>query len=225
MIIGITARYEENGDEPFRREQVVHTAFVDIANKFGFALLPICPSIGLDYLVRECDGIIISGSSIDVDPTYYGEEPFNPPNVVDEYSMDRAIISLALKRHLPVFGICGGLQSINVFFGGSLMRDIHDHYKVEHELNVCEGALGYSVELLKLFKRHDGERVNSFHHQAIKRIGEGLTTMAKSSDGIVEAIAHKSKPVFGVQFHPEVDISSELYEGLFKHFLARCTVR
>lgn len=78
----------------------------------------------MEEIEKICDGLILTGSNIDINPIYYGEE--DKKEKIDEYKTDKKLIDLFYKKNKPILGICGGMQSINVHFGGSLYQDIQN---------------------------------------------------------------------------------------------------
>lgn len=170
----------------------------------------------------ECRGLLLPGGG-DLEPWRYGQ-----PNTASrglEPERDAAELRLlerftAAKK--PVFGICRGLQTINVFFGGTLVQDLPGH-------NAVDGADSlHPVRTAPSFLRGIcGERVvvNSAHHQAADRMGQGLEAVQWTPDGVVEALAHRTLPVWGVQWHPERLAGSGLGGRLFEVFLAQCLER
>jgi len=185
-------------------------------------------------VAEEVDGILLPGSSSDIDPGRYrarrekGCGPVQP--LRDE--TDLALLDIAFKRKIPVFGICFGMQSLNVFLGGSLIQDIpssvqtnilHDNPESEgrpsHDVLITEGSI-----LEKLAGRTRAS-VNSTHHQAVQRIGSGLIPIAEAPDGIIESVVTDAQDhfVLGVQWHPEKSFAYDAFSrSLFDLFLARC---
>lgn len=156
------------------------------------------------------DGIVFAGGE-DVDPHYYGERP--DPTVHVNGDRDRSEMAQAdsaLKQHLPILGICRGSQLLNVRLGGSLVQDIPSQVPgslphkggVFHQVTIRPGTrLAQTVSLHTL-------TVNSYHHQAVKKLAEGLQVTATSDDGVIEGWEGKPQGpipgfVAGVQFHPE----------------------
>lgn len=155
-------------------------------------------------------GLLIPGSPADVDPMLYGEEPHprlgpvNPRRTDGEIDMVRR----ALARGLPIFGICGGVQVLNVTLGGSLYQDIpsqvakaHKHSGLPERAHLVDIVPG--THLAAIMSAHD-MRVNSLHHQAVKVPGQGMVVSASARDGVIEAVELPGHPfVIGVQWHPE----------------------
>lgn len=162
-------------------------------------------------IIKAVDFIVLVGGD-DVDPLLYNEE-VKYDNVRRSRFRDKnetLLIENAIKYKKPIFGICRGLELINVFFGGSLYQNIKEQcsLKVLHRQN--EGyALAHKISIKEdtfLEDIYDNSEifVNSFHKQAVKKLGKDLRIAAISSDGIIEAIQHTSLPIYAVQWHPEL---------------------
>ena len=186
------------------------------------------PLLALGKDASECaqlaDGLLLAGG-MDVDPSLFGEERIDEQVVVqkerDEYEKELFEAFTGLKK--PVFGICRGIQAINVFLSGSLWQDLPG------QLNICHSETDHKVIAQPgnaLFDLFGAEFiVNSFHHQSVNRLGEGLEVLCAGEDGVAEAVRHVSLPVAGVQWHPERMIGSSGYPDmlpLFERFVARC---
>jgi putative glutamine amidotransferase len=165
--------------------------------------------------LKRCDGVVLSGGE-DVHPKFYHKPEYlsmlDPKDIIearDEFELK--VIDEAIKMKLPVLGICRGLQIANVYFKGTLIPDLPSIGKIKHEKDegydqrhevtvVPETILSQTVHALH------GE-VNSAHHQAADKIGEGLVVSARSSNGVVEGLERKypeEKPfLLLVQWHPE----------------------
>ncbi|MET0405358.1 MAG: gamma-glutamyl-gamma-aminobutyrate hydrolase family protein [Cystobacter sp.] len=178
------------------------------------------------YLDR-ISGLMVTGGAFDIPPDVYGETareglgPTKPPRTAFELALMRG----ALKRNMPVLGICGGMQLLNVALGGTLFQDIalevpgahvhqqlHDRSQPQHPVEVRDGT-----QLAEALGR--GQlMVNSTHHQSVSKPGEQVVVSAVAPDGVVEAI--ESPPhVFavGVQWHPELLLQTiPLSVGLFR---------
>lgn len=165
-----------------------------------------------DY-VQLIDGLMLPGGP-DVDPTFYGEEP-HPKIGMTLYQKDRfeiALIKAALAADKPIFGICRGIQIMNVAMGGTLYQDLESQYpelKIQHPQATLGQFATHHVELTagsKLAKLYGRStiKVNSRHHQAVKAVGEGLKVTAVAPDGVVEGMESTDTDLFlGVQWHPE----------------------
>lgn len=165
-------------------------------------------------------GLLIPGGR-DIHPKRYGEVVVAPlqPEDEDRTAFELDLLETVLKYNRPVFGICYGMQLMNIYLGGSLHQDIRaqlpqalDHCSGRHDISVS--ANPYIPEGTWL--------VNSSHHQAVKTLGKGLVPAAFSPDGITEAFySELSGFLLGVQWHPERD-SELLSDILFERFVSAC---
>jgi putative glutamine amidotransferase len=163
-------------------------------------------------LVERLDGLVFSGGP-DIDPGVYGQlrHPQLGPDVDrvgDEYEL--ALLDAAAERDLPVLGICRGMQALNVSRGGTLHQHLPDRTDLEHNQGNAsfEPAHGVTVTGGSLLHRLSGTtslEVNSYHHQAVDRVGAGLHVCAVAADATVEAVWDPARRFcLGVQWHPEV---------------------
>ena len=156
-------------------------------------------------LVRKVDGVIFSGGP-DLDPSYYGEAVWNETVEVDTLRdvSDLMLMRAALAARKPVMCICRGEQLMNVVLGGSLYQDIPTQVDTLvkhgggtwHRIGVEKGSVLYD-----LFGQ-DSLTVNSFHHQAVKKVAPGIRVTAHADNGIVEAYEYGDR-LIAFQFHPE----------------------
>lgn len=164
-----------------------------------------------------CDCLVVCGGG-DMHPRFYGEQPWREGLVFDTAfdEMELSVIRSFLLKKKPILGICRGMQSINVACGGTLYRDLPsmcqtNHSETTHIVTVDRSSRLYSALGGKA-------RVNSFHHQSVKRLGQGLRAAATAPDGIVEAIEGESLPLLGVQWHPERMEGNALFEHFFSTY-------
>ena len=172
----------------------------------------------VETLMTIIDGLLLSGGP-DVDPARYGDTYVHPSTYGVDPDRDRFEIDLfdaALRHDIPVFGICRGIQVMNVALGGTLIQDVStEHPGAEaighrqHERGLEVSAVGHEmaaadITLLPIFGKND-LGVNSFHHQAIRDLAPTLVPVAYSPDGLIEAVVMRGNDgVFGVQWHPEL---------------------
>ncbi len=187
-------------------------------------------------LLRMLNGLVLSGGNFDIHPRYYGERPIKELGEIKSMRTDfeLEITDQALKEDLPILGICGGAQAINVALGGSLYQDIttqlSDTGAYEHSSKNSNGGHSIRVEfgtrLFDIVKRPT-LKVNTSHHQAVKRIGRGLIVNAVADDGVIEGIESTEHGfVLGVQWHPEVLAPRQQRQHqIFSSFAAFCKNR
>ena len=162
--------------------------------------------------METIEGFMLTGG-YDVSPLLYGQEPIFQLSEIsperDEYEIKG--VHLAMKRGIPIFAICRGLQEINVALGGTLYQDIHAQVdtNMQHFQQAKGHVAAHTVEVLPktLLQSIVGKGplyVNSYHHQAIDELAPGLTINSRSPDGIIEGIESSSKNwLLAVQWHPE----------------------
>lgn len=179
----------------------------------------------------KCDGLLLPGGA-DVNPELYGQVPTEAcgkPNALRDTAEWR-MLEAFLPTKKPIFCICRGCQLLNVFFGGTLHQDIKDTQQCSHVhmLSAPKGIHNVSVvpntSLSAVLERKETVFVNSLHHQAVDRVGQGLTVCANSEDGFVEALEVPDHPFcLGVQWHPEhMSKKNALQQGLFDRFVSKC---
>jgi putative glutamine amidotransferase len=201
---------------------------------------PVAISLGLSpeelgKLAETLDALVLSGSPADIDPSLF-HQPRHPK--CDEADPDRErtdffLLDHAFRQKKPVLGICFGIQTLNVFLGGSLVQDIPSelHSPIEHDWECEQGAPeafhGARIEpgsrLAEMAAGAAEARVNSSHHQAILDPGRNLRVVARAPDGVIEAveITADSAWVMGVQWHPERMAETDpLAQRLFSELVA-----
>lgn len=154
--------------------------------------------------VARLDGLVIAGGP-DVEPVHYGAERdprTGPPNRARD-AWELALVDAALAAHVPLLGICRGMQLLNVALGGTLVQHLDGHAEVlgvfgRHSVKPVPGTL-YAAAV------PEETSVPTYHHQAVDRLGAGLVVSAHAADGTVEAVELRSPGwVLGVQWHPEM---------------------
>lgn len=182
----------------------------------------------LEKELSRCDGLIIPGGD-DVNPKSYNQENIHS-HVIDESieQLDLDSIEIMHKLNKPIFGICRGLQILNVAFGGTLVQDINKqlHDKSNHNyshlnnmpLNGHKIHIQDETRLAKILKT-DIE-VNSYHHQCIDTLAPIFNISAYSEDGLIEAI--ETENILAVQWHPERMCSINEFQELFNYFVESC---
>jgi putative glutamine amidotransferase len=239
-IIGINGmRWPDNSKDAFIMDKTqIH--YIEAVEKGGGVpiSLPVLEHFNPEIIKRQVsiiDALLIQGG-LDVDPSLYGEERKPELEKIDEQT-DKFLIELikqAVARKIPILGICRGLQILNVYYGGTLYQDLkyagfknNDPHK-QSEDNLTTTHHGIKLEkdsiLSKIMNNKETLKVNSFHHQAINKIGKGLLVDAKSDDGIIEAIHlnDDSHWVLGLQFHPEQLMrKDDEFLPIFKEFIQK----
>ncbi|MCL4544215.1 MAG: gamma-glutamyl-gamma-aminobutyrate hydrolase family protein [Chloroflexi bacterium] len=229
-LIGITTAVTALPDG--RRQVTLRTQYAQAIVDAGGIPLLIVPGLddaALDQLVNTLHGILIPGGW-DVNPLRYGAKPHPATKSDDDLDgLEFPIIAGARRRHLPLLGICRGCQVLNVAFGGTLWQDLPSERPsslVHPQRDVTRDFIAHDIHLerkSKLFTALQTKElpVNSFHHQGIQALGEGLRPVAFAPDGIVEGVEATGDFVVGIQCHPE-----DLYEtrpvwrGLFSAFVS-----
>jgi putative glutamine amidotransferase len=135
-------------------------------------------------------------------------------------SLEFNIVDQAVKKGMPILGICRGMQLVNVYFQGSLHKEIRSFYQEEINRHSILPVKKITVErgskLFKILKMRE-LRVNALHHQAVNSPGEGIAIAAKEENGVVQAIESNTYPFFiGVQWHPEYLTGKRAQRRLFK---------
>ena len=242
-LIGITADLSSNSSnrrhvksEPILFLPLRYVRAVERAGAVSLILPSIHSSRGLRRYMNLLDGLVISGGNFDIHPRYYGEKPISQLGIIKpqrtEFELELA--TSALRCDLPVLGICGGAQAINVVLGGSLYQDIAAQLPcaVEHQQGARKTVGGHRVQVqdgtqLHEIVRRQSLEVNTTHHQAIKKLGRGLVVNAVAEDGVIEGIESTQHGfVLGLQWHPEVLAPRQTHQRrIFSAFAAVCQKR
>ena len=181
-------------------------------------------------LVTHIDGLLLTGSGPDLAPELYGERQRYRFRVMSQRraTFELEMAQLARAADLPLLGICGGMQALNVAFGGSLYQDIDSQrpHPLQHRQSLPATQLTHAVKiapqsLLHRIVQTKTLRVNSSHHQSVREVASALTATAVAPDGVIEAIESPSQRfLLGIQWHPEFLFDRhERHRRLFQAFL------
>lgn len=218
VVLMTMGTYERNG-HPY--QVMTHKYIMPLTEIAGCVpvLVPTCCGIeDLDAYLDMADGVYLTGAGSNIDPALYGQENMTPKKAQDKDrdNFDLPLIHAAIERGLPLFGICRGMQEINVALGGDIYQKVYtqpgflDHredgddaidiqYGDSHPINLVPNT--WFAELIQ----QPSITVNSLHGQGLKRLGRGIEPLAHAPDGLVEAVHLPALPQFtlAVQWHPE----------------------
>jgi len=225
-LIGITSVYSANNKSG---TTCVDFAYIKAVTEAGGAPL-VLPTISEDQILQQyvdqLDGLLLVGGD-DIPPSAYGQQPHETVKIMptQRYNFEKNLISLWWNSGKPLLGICLGMQFTNVVSGGSLIQDIPSQVgtKVEHR-----GYHNVKIEpkssLAKILGS-DQAYVYSNHHQAVKDLGRNLKIIARSEDGVAEAM-ERTDGKFGlfVQWHPEAGDSIEQRNAIYGALVRACAV-
>jgi putative glutamine amidotransferase len=200
---------------------------VEIAGGQAVLLSLSSPSDVLKRQAENLDAIVLTGSPADVDPAHFGatRHPATADADAPRERTDFALIEHALDTGKPLLAICYGVQSLNVFLGGSLIQDIppeEDYLPDGTETPDALHSANFGTGRVFTLARAAQSEINSWHHQSVLDLGHGLRITARAPDGVVEAVewADDSNWVVGVQWHPERMPSDPLAQSLFRDLVA-----
>ncbi len=219
-VIGLTPDWEEAGafgysKFPFYALRENYATSIARAGGLPFAL-PLEVDL-IPEIIARIDGLVLTGGAFDVDPLLFGDGVRHETVTVkpERTGFELAITRAALDADMPILGICGGEQLLNVALGGTLIQHIPDEVPgaLAHEQPNPRDEPGHEVAIHPGTKLHaivgcDRLAVNSAHHQAVKEVGPGLTVNATAPDGVIEGIEDAGRRFcIGVEWHPEFELS------------------
>ncbi|MDF0652937.1 MAG: gamma-glutamyl-gamma-aminobutyrate hydrolase [Nitrospira sp. LK265] len=236
-VIGVTSdfnagdRKDMGGHEPTYFLRARYIRAVEELGGIPLILPLVAEPSARRRLLDLVDGLLITGSGPDLPPHLYGEEQHYEFPLVSERRADfeLELVHQARKRDLPVLGICGGMQTVNVACGGSLYQDISaqvpgalDHRQKTTAVHVVHSVTVAPQSLLNKVIAKSKLMVNSSHHQSVKTVAPSLKASAMAPDGIIEAI--ESPPhrfLLAIQWHPEFlferhAVHRRLFEALLR---------
>lgn len=181
-------------------------------------LIPVTDAADVPELLARVDGLIITGGN-DVDPAFYGEARLEVGlgGTLDPTRdrFDMTLARTAIERGMPLLGICRGHQVINVALGGSMIQHL-PHHRDSHKVGEVDQPITVDPSSGLAARFPDLAITNSYHHQAVDRLGEGVVAVAWAPDGVVEAIEITGAPhVVSVQWHPEMLLQHPAHLALF----------
>ncbi len=231
-VIGITLDYEETGGYSKMPHYALRENYCSAVSRHGAVPLPLPHDLSrVEQYIGMIDGLIITGGAFDVSPALYGDTSVHEKVTLKDRrtQFEWEITRLALDRQMPVLGICGGEQLLNVVLGGTLIQHIPDAVSgaLEHEQKNPRSEPGHDVAVVKGTLLHriignDKVAVNTAHHQAVGKPAPGCIVNARSDDGVIEGIEWPEHPFcLGVQWHPEYDVTPA-DQKIFVAFLDAC---
>ncbi len=233
-IVGITCS-SSAGTADENARQCLNTAYVQAVLCAGGVPI-IIPNIVdrelVDSYLGAIDGLLLSGG-VDLDPVLFGECHHADLGQVDASrdGTELALLERALAQDMPIFGICRGIQTLNVALGGTLYQHLPDQapssiHHLQSEVKLPRDQFSHAIKIegntrLKSIVGKSEMETNSFHHQAIKSVAPGLIVTAHAQDGVIEAVeAPDHRYVVAVQFHPEETAPHDEYSRrLFEAFV------
>lgn len=218
-VIGITPDFNPGGSHRAGESEATiflrnrYAAAIEAAGAIPLILPIISSRSQCKAVLDRLDGLLLTGSGPDIDPRRYGERKrfgfkvMSPERTDSEFTL----VAESRDRDLPVLGICGGMQLMNVAMGGTLVQDISEqiagslpHQATTPPTQVCHPVTVKPASRLRQILGKASVKVNSSHHQAVKAVPRTLEVSAVAPDGVIEALEDGTRRFFiGVQWHPE----------------------
>lgn len=227
-IIGITCHHDYEANK-----LTLNKSYVHVLEKYGAVplILPEITSLEISLMAANLvDGLLLAGG-VDVDPRLFGEQPLGTHEITPERdNFEMTVLSEFLSRDKPVLAICRGLQVLNICAGGDIYQDINSQRKrvIKHMQQAPKWYPSHTVTVkegskLQRITGRSKLQVNSYHHQASRKVAPGFEAVAWSTDGVVEAVESLTHSfVMGVQWHPELMTSIIEQRKLFQGFIQAC---
>ena len=183
----------------------------------------------INRIFPTLDGVIMAGGP-DVHPKYFGQEidPYCGTIAEDRDVMELYVMKRVMEADMPVLGVCRGMQLINIALGGTIHQDVVHHMNIVHRqgegIRYWHDIVFEGESMLRRLVPSEHYPVNSYHHQAVDALADGLIPTAYSPDGLIEAYERPaSKFLMGVQWHPEVSYTADSFSRkIFARFLEAC---
>ena len=227
--VAVTASIRLDGDTSRVRLTAAYVTALESAGLIPLIVPPLSSASAAAAILDSVSGLVLTGGE-DVDPARYGEkrhEKIRSINAARD-ATEAALIEEAKARGKPVLAICRGIQILNVALGGTLVQDIPSQLdtKIAHDEDSPRNSRSHdiSIEPGSLIAKAVGTEhctVNSFHHQSVKRVADGMRVTSRSPDGVIEGLESTDDWwVIAVQWHPEemTDSPEPWDRGLFKAF-------
>jgi putative glutamine amidotransferase len=217
--VAVTASIRPDGETSRVRLTAAYVTALENAGLIPLIVPPLTSADAASSVLDSVAGLVLTGGE-DVDPARYGEERHEKVRSVNAArdATEAALVEEARARGTPVLAICRGIQILNVALGGTLVQDIPSQCEtsIDHDEDIEPGSL------IAAAVGAEHVTVNSFHHQSVKRVAEGMRVTARSPDGVIEGIESTDEDwwVMAVQWHPEemTDSPEPWDRGLFKAF-------
>ena len=224
-IVAVTMNVWENSTYPETRDGISHD-WIRFLDQLG--ITPLLIPNSLANPAQQCQktqvcGILLVGGN-DVGPQANEKWPPSASVAQERDRAEHAIVQFGLEQGIPMIGVCRGMQFINTYFGGTLVRDLltetegETHVAMDHRLKIVDARFR---EILKV----DMLTTNSFHDQGVtlETLAPCLKPIALSEAGVVEALYHPELPLLGMQWHPErPNPDPQTATALFSHWLGWC---
>lgn len=239
-LIGITAEtIRDQHQSEYQSYYGQKISYIDAVRQAGGVpmIIPTASSVDdVRDVFYQLDGILFAGGD-DISPRQYGEQSRYAYGVDEARDWhELTLMEMALRNRMPILAICRGMQLLNVKLGGTLYQDIAREVPgaIDHDGHNLQAGIGHLSHELRIEHQSELARIlgktsimaNSFHHQAIKDVGEDLVVSARTSDGIIEAVEGSGAGyLIGVQSHPERIVKNETsrWTRLFRSFVEATT--
>ena len=239
-LIGVSACRKQIDPHPFNvvGEKYID-GVVDGADAMAMMIPPLGSRLDIEELLSRVDGLLLTGSSSNIEPQHYGGNNSVPPHDPHRDATTLKLLRRAVERAIPLLAICRGCQEVNVAYGGTLhpqldqveglirhredsTRPLDEQYAPTHKLELTDTGL-----LASLAGTTDVS-VNSLHTQGVAKLGAGLVVEATAPDGLIEAFSVQGSAAFSlaVQWHPEWKVAENpFYLAIFRAFGTACRQR
>ncbi len=215
-IIGVLPLYDDEKESVWMLPGYLDS--LQLAGAIPLTLPQELDAESLEQVTALCDGFLFTGGH-DINPAMYGEKPIPACGLWNEKRdrLEKELFDAAYEKDIPLLGICRGIQLVNVAMGGTLYQDLPSQHgeQTEHHMTAPYDRVCHMVTLkegspLRSLLGCEQLGVNSYHHQAVKQLAPMLREMARSEDGLIEAIYDPARTfLWAVQWHPEFAYASD----------------